>query len=197
MSAALEGLYAELAPLRIYKLRTGSLIDQELAVYGAAFAMVEQRLEEIRRASGVQTADGEALALHEALVGLTPRDGLDIETRRSLVLYRLGAAPLDFTCEGIRNAIRAAGMEAKLTEDPGGEALVVHCVRVLDASLDLDGMKRAVRAVLPAHLEVEFDMGELTWDMFDGGGIDWDRWDAADMTWGDFDLNGHSLLGLA
>lgn len=196
MSAALENLYSDLAGLQLYSLHRDSLVDKELAVYGAAFAVVEDALARAAQDAFVQTAGGAALARYEELVGLTPREGLDEAARRQLVLYRLGAAAFDFHYDGMVNSIRATGMEAEIGENPQQESITVRLLRVVDPSLDLDGMKESVRAVLPAHLEAEFEMGELTWDLFDGGEIDWRRWDGTGMTWADFDLNGHALLGL-
>lgn len=190
MSRALEGIYRALAPLRLYRLEENSLIDRELAAYEAAFAPVEKRMEEAGRQGAVQTASGEALARHERLVGLTPRLTLEEKTRRELVLYRMGAAPFDFSREGMLSSIRAAGMEAEIREDPAGEEIAVRCLGVIDATLDLDSLKAGVRTVLPAHLPAEFDFGELTWEMLEETGITWDDWDGADMTWTEFDLNG-------
>lgn len=195
MSRCLTRMVEALRPLGLYRLENGSLVDRELAAYEAAFAVAEELLAEIRRQAFVQTAEGEALSRHEKLVGLAPRPELDDETRRTLVLYRLGVAPLDFTLEGMRGSIRAAGMEAELDEDFSGEALTVRCAEMIDPSLDLDRLKAGVQTVLPAHLLTEFDIGNLTWDMLEATGVEWDGWDREDMTWNEFDINGHKLFG--
>lgn len=194
MSAALDGLFRALEPLRLYSLRTGSLVDRELAAYDAAFSTLEELSAEVLKQAFVQTADGDALARYESLVGLPPRDKLDDETRRALVLYRLGSAPLDFHREGMINSIRAAGMEPELDEHPESESLTVRCVTIVDSSLEQDGLTARVRTVLPAHLESEIDYGGLTWDRFDGKEINWDDWDAADFTWTIFDLEGDRIF---
>lgn len=192
--SALNGVYEALRPLGLYRLGQDSLVDRELAAYGAALEAFENAVETAARQHFVQTASGEALARYETLVGLAPRTGLDDETRRALVLYRLGVAPHDFHREGMLGSIRAAGMEAELGEDVEKEALTVRCLRVLDPSLDLDQLKESVRGVLPAHLLSEFDMGDLTWDLLESAAVTWDRWDETDLTWTDFDLNGHNIF---
>lgn len=194
MSGAIRAIYRALGRLRVYALESDGLIDRELAAYDAAFTALEQALAETASLAAVQTATGEALARYERLVGLTPRLSLDEETRRALVLYRLGSAPFDFDGEGMRNSIRATGMEAEISEDLPGEAISVRCVRVVDQSLDLDDLKDSVRTVLPAHLAVDFDLGHLTWDLFENPDHTWDALDALDMSWVDFDLNGHDLI---
>lgn len=195
MTRTLQQIYKTLSALRIYRLQEGSLIDCELAAYDAAFAVLENKLEQALAQAAVQTATGDALARYEQLVGLTPRYSLDNETRRSLVLYRLGSAPFDFNREGMLNSIRAVGMEAELIEDFTGESLTVRYGKVVDQTLDLDNIKANIRTVLPAHLEAKFDLGHLTWDMFDAAGHTWDELDAIGFTWTEFDLNGQELLG--
>lgn len=194
MSRAVEGLYAALEPLRLYALRRDSGIDRELAGYGAGFGPLEDLLEETLREAFVQTAAGTGLERHEAMVGLLPRQGLDDPTRRELVLYRLGLAPFDFSRAGMLSSIRACGMEAEITEYPGEERIVIRCVDIIDKSLDLDRLKNTVRAVLPAHLEADFDLGELTWNMLESAGVSWAGWDAKNFTWTEFDLNGHHIF---
>ena len=73
-------------------------------------------------------------------------------------------------------------------------------IRVTDARIiggyqTLDEVKAQVRRMLPAHLEVEFDIGVLTWEMFEAIGLDFAAWDSRDFTWEWFDLNGEKLGG--
>lgn len=192
--SALERMRRALRPLRLYDLDGESLVARELAVYAAALDGAAQTLEETARALFVQTAEGAELARHESLVGLLPRTDMDDDSRRALVLYRLGSAPFDFDRAGMLSSIRAAGMEAEIREDYAGEAITVRCLRIVDQSLELDALKASVRSVLPAHLEAEFDIGELTWDLLEAAAPDWDAWDATDMNWADFDLNGHNIF---
>lgn len=194
MSRAGRGIRRILAPLGIYRLGTGSMVDREIQVYDEAFASLEARMDEVFAQAFVQSAQGEALARFERLVGQTPRLSLADSTRRELVLYRMGVAPYDFHRAGILRSIRGAGMEADLVEDPAQEALTVRCEKILDSSLDLDGLKDGVWALLPAHLAIAFDLGELTWDLFQAARVSWETWDALDFTWVDFDLKGHLLF---
>lgn len=194
MSESLQAIYQMLGRLHIYALESNSLIDHELAAYDAAFSALEQTLDEAARQTAIQTADGDALANFEHLVGLTPRLTLDLATRRSLVLYRLGSAPFDFHQLGMTNSIRATGMEAEIHEDFLGETMTVRCIRVIDQSLDLDALQNSVRTVLPAHLVCAFDLGHLTWAMFETPDLSWDDLETYSMSWIDFDLNGHNIL---
>lgn len=191
---SLEGLYEALEPLRLYALHRDGLVDRELSAYGAGFSILEDAIRETWSQAFVQTAAGPQLDRHEKMVGLLPRGELDDETRRALVLYRMGYAPFDFNREGMLSSIRACGMEAEIAEDPENETVTVRCVDIIDKSLDLDRLKNVVRTVLPVHLEADFDTGELTWNMLEAAGADWTAWDAKNFTWNEFDLDGHTIF---
>lgn len=178
MATAVDALYEALAPLKLYALEQDSLVDKELAAYGAGFSLVEELLADIEAQAFIHTTTGESLARHEQLVGLVPQPGSDLETRRSLVLYRLGVAPHDYTLSGLTSSIRAAGMEALITELPESESLRVRCERLIDTTMDLERLLDSVESMLPAHLEILFDIGEMTWDMFDSYGAAWTDWNA-------------------
>jgi len=148
----------------------------------AAFSLVEQRLEELRAQAFVQTAYGEGLLRHEKLVGLQERGSVDLDTRRALVVYRLSTSPYDFTLEGMVRSVRAAGMEAEITENFPDESLSIISKRLIDDFTDLDAVKASLDTMLPAHLKAEYDIGVMTWDMFDALDPDWDLWDSEDFT---------------
>lgn len=194
LSTAAAGLYRALDRLRLYKLDGGTLVDSELHSYDAAFSRVERLLGEVEKQAFVQTADGEGLIAHERMVGLGERPGISPEIRRALVLYRLSVAPFDFTAEGMKRSLKAAGVDAELIENYPEESVTVRSNQFLDEFDGLDSLKARISEMLPAHLDWEFDTGLLTWDMFDGKGIDWNRWDAIDFTWDMFDIDGHNLL---
>lgn len=187
-------LYKRLEPLRIYALRQNSLIDCELAAYEVAFSKLEQAMDSIIADAFVQTAAGAGLSLHEKLVGLHERNGVSLEARRALVLYRMSVAPFDFNLNGMISSILAAGLEAEIIEDHENESLKIISVGLIDDFYDLDELKASVFSMLPAHLEAEFDIGFMTWDMFDGYDITWDIWDSMNFTWEQFDIDADKLF---
>jgi hypothetical protein len=194
MTKATEGLYAALAPLGLYALHTDSLIDRELLAYDVAFAVLDDLLDQIEKQAFIQTADGEGLAAHERMMGLGAKPELLPEVRRDLVLYRLAVAPLDFTAAGLERSLLAAGVEAVVLENWPDESVTVHSIRFFDTFDGLDSLMERLSAMLPAHLDWEFDTGILDWDLFDQKGPTWDAWDTADFTWDMFDIDGHNLL---
>lgn len=187
-------LYDRLKPLKIYALEKSSLIDCELAAYETAFALINATIEDVRAQAFVQTATGDGLRLHEKLVGLQERPGLSLDTRRALVLYRRSIAPFDFNLEGMLSSMRGAGMEAEIIEDYTGERLKIISRNLIDDFVDLDSVKASLLTMLPAHLECEFDIGFLTWDMFEGKDILWEEWDSLDFTWEQFDIDADKIF---
>lgn len=187
-------LYTKLEPLKLYALRQNSLIDCELAAYEAAFSMLENAIEDIRAQAFVQTATGAGLRLHEKLVGLQDRPNVSLDMRRALVIYRRSVAPFDFNLTGMISSILAAGMQAQIIEDYAGESLKIISRGLIDDFFDLDSVKASLLTMLPAHLESEFDIGFVTWDMFEDMEITWDMWDNADFTWEEFDIDAERLF---
>lgn len=194
MTNAVKHIYRQLDGLGIYALDGSSLVDCELLAYDAAFAVLEELLEEIRLQAMIQTSTGEGLRAHERLVGLGQREGLSDDIRRDLILYRLSVAPFDFTAEGMVRSMRAAGLDGQLTEHSPEERITVRSNAFIDRFEDLDSLKARLSEMLPAHLDWEFDTGYLTWDMFDSREVVWDRWDGLDFTWDMFDVDGHNIL---
>ena len=187
-------LYERLEPLRVYALRQNNLIDCELLAYETAFSVLEDLLLQISTQAFVNTATGDWLSMHEKLVGLQERPGLDLETRRALVIYRRSIAPFDFNLSGMKNSILAAGMEAEIIENYQSEMLTILSKRLIDDFFDLDSVKESLYTMLPAHLEAEFDIGFMTWEMFEGYNISWDNWDTYDFTWEQFDIDADKLF---
>lgn len=189
-----SALYSLLAPLRLYKLEGNSLVDCEIMAYEAAFSILEELMEEIRRQSFVQTAHDQGLVMHEKLVGLQERGGVSLQSRRELVLYRLSTSPFDFTPTGMVSSVRAAGMDAEIIENYAEESLTIISKRLIDEFLDLDAVKASLDTMLPAHLKAEYDIGVMTWDMFDEWDGSWDAWDDKNFNWSTFDMDGHNIF---
>ena len=55
-------------------------------------------------------------------------------------------------------------------------------------------VKEEVRRMLPAHLEADFEIGTLTWDIFDAADLTWTGFEAKDATWNQLDLDGAGIL---
>ena len=184
---------ALLRPLGLYRLDGATLVDAELAAYGAGFALVEQELAELERESLIQTAEGYGLALREQAMELLLRPDAGLKKRRDLLLYRLAVAPTDYTRIGMYGSLLAAGLNAILVEDKVQQRLRIIENGFTGSYEDMDAIQEDVRKMLPAHLEADFDIGSLSWDQFDAADPTFDEFDAKDATWGKWDLDGGTL----
>lgn len=192
--AGLVSMTALLDPLRLYDLSEGSHIFRELQAYAAGLELFRQRLERCRDDLFLATCSLERLARWEELLDLpVARSGE--ASRREMAAVKLSLGEGDFTPEGIRRSLLAAGLEAALQEEFSRRLIRVTDARIIGGYQTLDEVKQQVRRMLPAHLEVEFDIGILTWEMFEGFGLDFAAWDRRDFTWEWFDLNGDKLGG--
>ena len=192
--AGLASMTALLDPLRLYDLSEGSHIFRELQAYAAGLELFRQRLERCRDDLFLATCSLERLARWEELLDLpVARSGE--ASRREMAAVKLSLGEGDFTPEGIRRSLLAAGLEAALQEEFSRRLIRVTDARIIGGYQTLDEVKQQVRRMLPAHLEVEFDIGILTWEMFEGFGLDFAAWDRRDFTWEWFDLNGDKLGG--
>ena len=192
--AGLVSMTALLDPLRLYDLSEGSHVFRELQAYAAGLELFRQRLERCRDDLFLATCSLERLARWEELLDLpVARSGE--ASRREMAAVKLSLGEGDFTPEGIRRSLLAAGLEAALQEEFSRRLIRVTDARIIGGYQTLDEVKQQVRRMLPAHLEVEFDIGILTWEMFEGFGLDFAAWDRRDFTWEWFDLNGDKLGG--
>lgn len=117
-------------------------------------------------------------------------------SRREMAAVKLSLGEGDFTPEGIPPvAAGGPGWRQRCQEEFSRRLIRVTDARIIGGYQTLDEVKQQVRRMLPAHLEVEFDIGILTWEMFEGFGLDFAAWDRRDFTWEWFDLNGDKLGG--
>ena len=177
-----------LTPLRLYKLDENSRIYAELAAYDTAFIVLEGLLRQAWLSAFVQTATGASLRRYEMLVGLPERADMDEQTRRELVIYRLSVAPFDFTAEKMLGSMRAAGIEAGLTEYPENERLVVRSISLIDPTLTIEIAKTRLESLVPAHLEWDLDFGFTDWGLFENLNYTWTQLDALNCEWGELDI---------
>ena len=192
--AGLASMTALHDPLRVYDRSEGSHIFRELQAYAAGLELFRQRLKRCRDDLFLATCSLERLARWEELLDLpVARSGE--ASRRKMAAVKLSLGEGDFTPEGIRRSLLASGLEAALQEEFSRRLIRVTDARIIGGYQTLDEVKQQVRRMLPAHLEVEFDIGILTWEMFEGFGLDFAAWDRRDFTWEWFDLNGDKLGG--
>jgi hypothetical protein len=69
-------------------------------------------------------------------------------------------------------------------EDHAVYTVTVRFVDTTGIPPNLADLKAAVRAVLPAHLDLKYEFNYLVWDELDTRNWTWDQFDALALTWG-------------
>lgn len=191
--SVLTNLRQALGALKLYRLTEDSWTDRELQAYAAGFAPVEEALDRLERNAFLDRCDEDVLARWEDLLLLPAREGLAVDNRRRMVERMLAVTPADQNRSGLLRCLEAVGLDGQLQEGGPLEALIIHSATVLGSYEDLDSLKRTVYGMLPAHLEAQFDIGLLTWQLWEEMGLGWTEWNQADFTWQWFDLYGDQL----
>jgi len=193
MTESIKNIYRMLRPLSLYMLNGQSGVDCELMAMDSGFALLENELSTLFAESFVQTAGSFGLRLREELLQLPMSSQFSIEAMRERILYRLAVAPTDFNLEGIQNAMRGAGLDAVIEEFPGEYKIKVEGETFVSDSF-FDSLKEDVLKMLPAHLFVDFEIGNLTWSAIDSADNSFGQLDSMDFDWYTFDLRGHLLF---
>lgn len=194
MTTAVTSMKSKLAPLCFYDLTPGSLISAELEAYGVAFSLLYSLMDKIVKDSHIQTAEADAIKKHEELVGISSRGDIADKTRRELVIYRTSIAPYDFTAEKMLSSVRAAGIDAVITEDYENEKLIIDSLSLIDPTLTPQISDLRLQNLLPAHLAWELDFGFTDWLDLAALDYSWDNLDLIDADWDNADITIQEIL---
>lgn len=163
---AMDSLKNKLQPLRLYRLDGSSRVEAELTAMAAGLDLVYQALEELTQEAFVPTAQGMGLGMRELSFG-SERPDLPMGLRRNMLLYRGAVTVNDNTKRSLEQAMLSIGIRAELFEVPEEQKLYVLCREVLDQSVTRYRLMQAALQFLPAHLEILFDFGKVTWSYLD------------------------------
>lgn len=182
MNSSQTPLYRLLAATRLYPLTGDNPMDWELEAYLAGFSLMQERCRRAREDLFIQTCSPQRLRQWERLLNLPHHPEASLERRRQTVLLRLAIGPGDSTVQGLHRSLRAAGMEADITEELASGTLRV---RLLDlgshntpSAAALEGQK-----MMPAHLEAVFELGGPNWSAFQRWDKTWEALDEMDQDW--------------
>lgn len=145
------------------------------------FALLFESREELFRELHIETAE-KLLYLWERSVGLTENPPLTLAERRSRVLARF--RQLDATTPARVKAIAEsyARGEVEIVEDFANYTVIVKFVNRIGKPDNMEGLIKQLRAIMPAHLVVDFVYPYRTWrDVLESG-----------LTWGEILEAGHS-----
>lgn len=181
-----EYLRALLAPLGVYRLDGDSLSGAELHALGKGLDGVSARLDQVERESLTETAEDEGLRRREALFLRRPASTTLKERRTALAaLFQIDGDSL--TPEAINRTISGCGIRARAIET-GTNQVLIEFPNTAGVPQDFEQIEKIILDILPCHLEVEFRLRYLTWEICHQVGFTWAGIEEERYNWRGFQL---------
>lgn len=143
---------------------------------------LRQAMDEVLNQTYVDSASW-GLSLWEKELGLPPAEHETIAERRDRIKSKIrgyGTA----TIKTIKNVAESYDKGAiDIAEDFSGYTITVYFVDTLGVPSNIEDLKKALRAVVPAHLDIKFEFNYFIWDELDKKLWTWDQLDALTLTW--------------
>lgn len=181
-----EYLRALLAPLGVYRLDRDSLSGAELYALGRGLDEISARLDRAERESVTATAEDEGLRRREALFLRRPAS-TTLKERRAAIEALLQIDGDSLTPEAINRTISGCGIRARAVE-AGTNRVVVEFPDTAGVPQDFDQIEKIIMDILPCHLEVEFRLRYLTWEVCHQVGYTWALVEERRYNWRNFQL---------
>ena len=166
-----EYLRALLAPLGVYRLDGDSLSGAELHALGKGLDGVSARLDQVERESLTETAEDEGLRRREALFLRRPAS-TTLKERREAIAALLQIDGDSLTPEAINRTISGCGIRARAIET-GTNRVLIEFPNTAGVPQDFEQIEKIILDILPCHLEVEFRLRYLTWEICHQVGFTW------------------------
>lgn len=179
-------LQQKLRPLNLYSLNGNTLVDAELKAYAQGLNILANKLDILQREIFINTAIDFGLALREKLFGRI-KSSVSATNRREMLNYRNSITVNDFTKEDIKNSMTACGLNTEIQEYFDGEKIYIRCLSLIDDFSSKNQAIAAAQEFLPAHLQVEFDFRDLTWNYIDSLEDTFNEFEAKNLTWNQID----------
>ncbi|MCP8970051.1 YmfQ family protein [Ectobacillus ponti] len=156
----------------------GNLLKQE----AAEISLLHTSLESMLAQFFVETATW-GLSKWEAVCGI-PADPLKpIDQRRSVVLSKLRGTGT-VTAAHIKNVTESfENGTVEVLEQFSNYEVIITFVGKRGVPPNLRDVERAVREIVPAHLQVTFKFTYLRWDELDAAKLTWNQLEAMNKTW--------------
>jgi len=122
-------------------------------------------------------------------------DFLDIKANLS--------SPEDFRRSAIKAKLRGQGVvtvdliknvsesfsngDVEITENIEPYTFEIKFVGTRGIPPNLEGLKKAIEDIKPAHLSIKYKFTYMTWDEFESYNRTWDQWEELNLTWDEFE----------
>lgn len=161
---------------------TSRIMRAILQAEGAEFDKLRQALDETLNQFFVRTATW-GLDRWEEEVGLPVTPNQPEAERRDKIISRLrgyGTATISVVKQ-VAEAYDKGAID--IVEDHVAYTITVQFVDTTGVPPNLDDLKAAVRAVVPAHLDILYEFNYFLWDEWDKKQETWDQFDSLALTW--------------
>ncbi len=166
---------------------TSRIMRAILQAEGIEFDKLRQALDETLNQFFVNTATW-GLDRWEEELGLTVTPDQPEAERRDKIISRLrgyGTATIYVVKKVAESYDKGA---INIVEDPAAYTITVQFVDTTGVPPNLDDLKAAVRAVVPAHLEIKYEFNYFIWNELDKKLWTWDQFDALSLTWDELEV---------
>ncbi|WP_374713112.1 putative phage tail protein [Symbiobacterium terraclitae] len=124
----------------------------------------------------------------ERELGLPPAADQPVGERRDRIVSRIrgyGTATVQLVKQVAESYDQGT---VDVIPDPPAYTVTVRFVDTRGIPPNLQDLQAAVRAVLPAHLDVRYEFRYFLWSDLDALNITWDDWDALGLTWDEVEV---------
>jgi len=124
----------------------------------------------------------------ESELGLNPSQDQPLSERQDRVVSRLrgtGTATIKVVKEVAESYDNGA---IDVIEDHAVYTDIIRFVDTAGVPPNLEDLKKAVRAVVPAHLEIIYEFNYFLWSDLDALGWTWDELDTLNLTWDELEV---------
>jgi len=166
---------------------TSRVMRAILQVQGSEFDKLRQALDEILDQFFVNTATW-GLDRWEEELGLPVTPDQPEAERRDKIISRLrgyGTATISVVKQ-VAEAYDKGAID--IVEDFPAYTITVHFVDTTGIPPNLDDLKAVVRAVVPAHLDIQYEFNYFLWDEWDQKNEDWNTFDSLMLTWQELEV---------
>ncbi|SMB97929.1 hypothetical protein SAMN00808754_2032 [Thermanaeromonas toyohensis ToBE] len=161
---------------------TSRVMKAILQAQGSEFDKLRQALDEVLNQFFVSTATW-GLERWEKELGLPPAEDQPESERRDRIISRLrgyGTATI-YVVKKVAESYDKGAVD--VIEDFEGYTVTIRFVDTTGVPPNLEDLKAAVRAVVPAHLDLKYEFNYFIWDEWDAKNETWDAFDSLALTW--------------
>lgn len=126
------------------------------------------------------------LELWEQELGIETNRTLSDEFRREVILAKMRGTAT--TTKALIKSVATAfsNGEVEITEDNARYVVKIKFIGARGVPANIEGFKKSLNQIIPAHLVVEYIFTYMTWAEFDSYNKTWQQWDNLNLNWKEF-----------